>query len=74
MEQRTAYMGSRAIRRAIFELRLSFLANYIQAMLTFFLLKLLLKSTKNEAPFLKVAVSYCPRHPVVLEDHILRLG
>jgi hypothetical protein len=29
------YRGSWAIRRAIFELRLSFLANYIQTMLNF---------------------------------------
>ena len=29
------YRGSRAIRRAIFNLRLSFLANYIQTMLKF---------------------------------------
>jgi hypothetical protein len=28
------------------------------------LLKLLLKGTKNEAHFLNVAVSYCPRPPV----------
>jgi hypothetical protein len=27
-------------------------------------LKLLLKATKNEAQFLKVTVSYCPRPPV----------
>jgi hypothetical protein len=30
--------------------------------------KLLLKGTKNEAQFLKVAVSYCPRPPVVGEE------
>jgi hypothetical protein len=29
-------------------------------------LKLLLKGTKNEAQFLKVAVSYCSRPPVIL--------
>jgi hypothetical protein len=57
------YRGSRAIRRAIFELRLSFLANYIHTKLKF-LLKLLLKGTKNEAQFLNVAISYCPRPPV----------
>jgi hypothetical protein len=33
--QRRRYRGSRAIRRAIFELRLSILANYIQKMLKF---------------------------------------
>jgi hypothetical protein len=33
--QHALYRGSRTIRRAIFELRLSFLANYIQTMLNF---------------------------------------
>jgi hypothetical protein len=30
----------------------------------YFFLKLLLKGTQNEAQFLKVTVSYCPRPPV----------
>jgi hypothetical protein len=53
------------MRWANFGLRLSFLANYKQKMVKK-LLKLLLKGTKNEAQFLKVAGSYCPRSPVVL--------
>jgi hypothetical protein len=35
MPRNCGYRGSRAIRRAIFELRLSFLTNYIQTMVNF---------------------------------------
>jgi hypothetical protein len=45
-----------------FELRLSFLANYIQTMVKFFLNYYW--RPQNEAQFLNVTVFYCPRPPV----------
>jgi hypothetical protein len=58
------YRGSRAVRRANLRLRLSFLANFVRTKNGQISLKLPLKRTKNEARFLNVKVSYCPRPPV----------
>jgi hypothetical protein len=55
--------GVAGIKKGEFEVEAQFLSK-LNTNNSSLLLKFLLKGTKNEAQFLKVTVSYCPRPPV----------
>jgi hypothetical protein len=60
---RQPVQGVAGNKKSEFEVEAQFLSK-LHTKNGYFLLKLLLKGTKNEAQFLKITVSYCPRPPV----------